>query len=83
MLRTLEATVEELKSLTPAKLAEAASYIHKLKLVGGSARRQALENVFGCLTSSEAEEMERAIASNCERLDARQWFLSRSKGVNP
>ena len=69
----MEATVEELKSLTPAKRAEAAGYIHKLKVMGGSAGRQALENAFGCLTSSEAEELERAIASNCERIDASQW----------
>jgi hypothetical protein len=44
-----------------------------LKVTGGVAGRQALENAFGCLTSSEAEEMERAIASNCERIDASQW----------
>jgi hypothetical protein len=72
-MSTLEATVEELRSLPPAKLAEAAGYIHKLKVTGGVAGRQALENAFGCLTSSEAEEMERAIASNCERIDASQW----------
>jgi hypothetical protein len=72
-MSTLEATVEELKSLSPAKLADAAGYIHRLKVAGGVAGRQALENAFGCLTSSEAEEMERAIASNCERIDASQW----------
>jgi hypothetical protein len=62
-----------LKILPPAKLAEAAGYIHMLKMAGGASGRQALENAFGCLTSSEAEEMERAIASNCERIDASQW----------
>ncbi len=72
-MSTLEATFEELKSLSPAKLADAAGYIHRLKVAGGVAGRQALENAFGCLTSSEAEEMERAIASNCERIDASQW----------
>jgi len=75
-MSTLEATVEELKSLTPATLAEAVGYIHKLKVMGGSAGRQALENAFGCLTSSEAEEMECAIASNCERIDASQWWCA-------
>ena len=72
-MSTLEATVEELKRLPPAKLAEAAGYIHKLTVTGGAAGRQALENAFGCLTSSEAEELERAITSNCERIDASQW----------
>jgi len=51
-MSTLEATVEELKRLPPAKLAEAAGYIHKLTVTGGAAGRQALENAFGCLTSS-------------------------------
>ncbi len=66
-MSTLEATVEELKSLPPAKLAEAASYIHRLKVAGSQAGRLALERAFGCLTPSEAGEMERAVASNCER----------------
>lgn len=72
-MSTLEATVEELKSLPPAKLAEAAGYIHKLKMTGSHEGRLALERAFGCLTPSEAGEMERAIASNCERIDAGQW----------
>lgn len=72
-MSTLEATVEELKSLPPAQLAEAAGYIHKLKVSGSHAAKLALERAFGCLTPPEAEEMERAIASNCERIDAGQW----------
>ena len=72
-MSTLEATVEELKSLPPAKLQEAACYIHNLKVAGTELGRLALERAFGCLTPSEAEEMERAIASNCERIDAGGW----------
>lgn len=72
-MSTLEATVEELKSLPPAKLAAAADYIHKLKVAGNHAGKLALERAFGCLTPSEAEDMERAIASHCERVDAGQW----------
>jgi hypothetical protein len=72
-MSTLEKTVEELKSLPPAKLEEAAGYIHRLKLASAEPRRGALERSFGCLTSGEAEELERAIAANCERIDASQW----------
>jgi len=68
----LVATVEELKSLPPATLSAAAGYIHKLKVTGGAAGRQALDSAFGCLTSSEAEELEQAITSNWERIDASQ-----------
>jgi hypothetical protein len=69
----LETTVEELKSLSPAKLAEAAGYIHRLKLANGPEGKDALERAFGCLASDEADEIERAIAENCERVDASQW----------
>ena len=72
-MSTLEATVEELKSLSPAKLEVAASYIRELKAASTRERRAALERTFGCLTPEEADEMERAIVANCERIDASQW----------
>ena len=72
-MSTLELTFEELKSLSPAKLDEAAGYIHRLKLASVEQRREALARSFGCLTSAEAEELEEAIAANCERVDAGQW----------
>ena len=72
-MNTLEATVEELKSLPPAKLLDAASYIHRLATSRTNPSRAARERAFGCLTSAEAEELERAIADNCERIDASQW----------
>jgi hypothetical protein len=72
-MSTFEATVEELKRLPPAKLAEAAGYIHRLASSESDGSRTALERAFGCLTPSEAEEMERAIAAQCERIDASQW----------
>ena len=72
-MSTLEVTVEELKSLPPAKLEEAAGYIHRLKLASVEPQRGALERSFGCLTAAEGEELERAIAANCERIDASQW----------
>jgi antitoxin (DNA-binding transcriptional repressor) of toxin-antitoxin stability system len=68
-MSTLEMTFEELKSLPPAQLAEAAGYIHRLKLASVEPRREALERSFGCLTAAEAEDLERAIAVNCERID--------------
>lgn len=72
-MSTLEMTVEELKSLPPSKLEDAASYIHRLKLANVEPQRGALERSFGCLTDAEAAELEQAIAANCERIDASQW----------
>ena len=69
----LETLVEELKTLPPAKLAAAADFIHSLKLSDAAIRKPALARAFGCLSSAEAAEMERAIAANCERIDASQW----------
>ncbi len=71
-MRILEATVEELKSLAPTELAKAAGYIHKLKVAETHEGRFALEQAFGCLTPTEAEEMEGAIATNCESTDVNQ-----------
>ncbi|MCX6929403.1 MAG: hypothetical protein NT154_40240 [Verrucomicrobia bacterium] len=72
-MSTLEMMVEELKSLPPAKLQEAAGYIHRLKLASVEPRRDALERSFGCLTGAEGEELDQAITANCERIDASQW----------
>jgi len=69
----LEATVEELKNLSATQLEQAANFIHGLKVAGISDRKQALDRAFGCLTNKQAEEMERAIEQNCERIDASQW----------
>jgi hypothetical protein len=69
----LEMTVEELKSLSPAMFEEAVGYIHKLKLADNSENKPALDRAFGCLTAAEADELERAIVANCERVDASQW----------
>ena len=72
-MSTLEATVEELKSLPPAKLEEVAGYIHKLKVAGSQARSRALERSFACLTPAKADELEHAISNHCERIDPSQW----------
>jgi hypothetical protein len=73
VMSTLEMTVEELKSLPPAKLEDVARYIHQLKLASDKPGRGALEQSFGCLSAAEGEELEQAIAANCERIDASQW----------
>jgi hypothetical protein len=69
----IEALLEELKALPPAKLEEAAGYIHRLRVASAQDRRKALEETFGCMTAQEAEVMEQAIAVNCERIDASTW----------
>ncbi|MBI4024782.1 MAG: hypothetical protein HY360_07350 [Verrucomicrobia bacterium] len=72
-MSTLEIIVEELKTLPPAKLDQAASFIHRLRENGAADRRAALERAYGCLTEEEAGEMQKAIEANCERIDPREW----------
>lgn len=69
----LETIVEELKSLPPGKLADAAVYIHQLTTGGESDRSRALDRAYGCLTEAEADGLEAAVHSHCERIDASHW----------
>jgi len=69
----LEIIVEELKTLPPQKLQDAAGYIHRLSEIGRAHRRAALERAYGCLSEEEAGAMGKAIEANCERIDARDW----------
>jgi hypothetical protein len=69
----LEMIVEELKTLPPQKLQDAAGYIHRLSEIGRAHRRAALERAYGCLSEEDAMEMEKVIEANCERIDARDW----------
>jgi hypothetical protein len=72
-MSALESIVEELKTLPPKKLAVAADYIHQLKSSTDAERHRALDRAYGCLTEEEADSMEKAIETSCERIDASQW----------
>jgi len=69
----LELIVEELKTLPPEKLHDAAGYIHGFSEKGRADRRAALDRAFGCLTGDEARELEEAIEASCERIDTADW----------
>ena len=56
----LELIVEELKTLPPERLHDAAGYIHGLSEKG----RAALDRAYGCLTGDEARELEEAIEAS-------------------
>ena len=73
IMSELEMIVEELKTLPPQKLQDAAGYIHRLSENGREQRHAALERAYGCLSDEEAGEMEKAIEAGCERIDARDW----------
>lgn len=72
-MSTLEMIVEELKTLPPPKLAEAAVLIHGLRENARAERLAALERSAGILTDEEGAELARVIEAGCEKIDARDW----------
>lgn len=72
-MSTLERIVEELKTLPPPKLEEAAALIHGLREHTRADRLAALRRSASILSPADGEELERIIAENCERIDPREW----------
>jgi hypothetical protein len=72
-MSTLEMIVEELRTLPPPKLEEAAALIHGLRERTRAERLAALEKSAGILTDEEGAELERVIEDGCERIDPRDW----------
>ena len=70
---TLEVIVEDLKTLPPPKLREAADYIHRLREASRSERLAALERSAAILSDEEGAELERIILEGCEKIDPRDW----------
>ena len=68
-MSTLEIVVEELKTLPPPKLEEAAGYIHRLKEATHAERLAALERSAGLWSGPEGESIEQDIKAGCERID--------------
>lgn len=72
-MSTLETIVEELRTLSPPMLEEAATLIHRLRENAHAERLAALERSAGILTDEEGAELERVIEEGCEKIDARDW----------
>ncbi len=61
----IELIVEELKELPPAKVEEAAKFVHQLKESSRLTKQQAFASVFGCLSSEEADHFQKTIDEGC------------------
>jgi len=72
-MSTLEAIVEDLRTLPPSKLEEAATLIHRLRENARAERLATLERIAGILSDEEGAELERVIKEGCEKIDARDW----------
>jgi len=72
-MSTLEAIVEELRTLPAPKLEEAAALIHRLKEAGRVEHLAILRETAGAWSGPEGEAIEKAIDEGCEKFDARDW----------
>jgi hypothetical protein len=72
-MSTLEAIVEDLRTLSSPKLEEAAALIHGLREKTRAERLAALERSAGILSDEDGAALERAIEEGCEKIDARGW----------
>lgn len=69
----LEAIVEDLKSLPPARLEAAADIVHRLKRISEEERQAILARTAGALSPEEADELNRVIEEGCEKIDESGW----------
>ena len=71
-MAALESIVKELKDLPPARLEQAAEYIHQLKKENQEEQLAILQATAGCLTNEEADEFIRALET-FEHIDESSW----------
>jgi hypothetical protein len=69
----LEAIVEDLKSLPPAKLEVAADFVQRLRRISEEERQAILARTAGSLSPEDADAMEKAIEEGCEQINEHGW----------
>lgn len=72
-MSTLEAIIEELRTLPAPKLAEAASYVHRLRETSREEDLVILRETAGAWNSPDGEAIEKAIEEGCAKIDASGW----------
>jgi len=65
--------VEDLKSLSPDKVEEAAWFVHALVTDSAENRAAMLKRTATALSLEDVDEMEKAIAETCEDVDDHAW----------
>lgn len=72
-MSTLEAIIEELRTLPAPKLAEAASYVHRLRETSREEHLAILRETAGAWSGPDGEAIEKAIEEGCAKIDASGW----------
>jgi len=72
-MSALEAIVEDLKTLPPDKVEDAAWFVHALVVDSVSARAAMLKRTATALSGADVAEMEKAIAQASGEVDDHVW----------
>lgn len=72
-MSTLEAIIEELRTLPAPKLAEAASYVHRLRETSREEHLAILQETAGAWSGPDGKAIGKAIEKGCAKIDARGW----------
>ena len=72
-MSSIEEVYEDLRTLTPDNLEVAADFVHRLAWLSEQERRAIFIRTAGALSSTEADELEQAIESGCEKIDKPGW----------
>lgn len=72
-MSTLEAIIEELRTLPAPKLAEATSYVHRLRETSREEHLAILQETAGAWSGPDGKAIGKAIEKGCAKIDARGW----------
>ncbi len=72
-MTALETIVEDLKRLPPARIDDAAWFVHGLIESENGSRAAVLKHTATALSAEDVAEMEKAIAEACEEVDEHVW----------
>lgn len=72
-MNAMESIVQDLKSLPPDKIDDAAWLVHSLVENSARDRGKILKRTATTLSSHDVDEMEKAISETCEETDKHVW----------
>ena len=73
MTKLMNEIIQNIRTLPPAGLREAAGYIHVLRTRSMKRRNEVLRSTATSFSAAEAKSLEKSIAEGCEGIDPNAW----------